>query len=134
MAWLRLRPEVPAACADLDLGLVERTLAKHYGFIPAAALELGVSGPDLRRLTWNRPELLEEAELECQLFVNRAMGILSDALHSDDPRRRMWAADKILSSRIASDYPLAPARRGGRSSAGDYSRQEIAVRFEATGG
>jgi hypothetical protein len=57
-------PRAPAGCADLDLGLVGRTLGKHYGDIPAAARELGVSIPDLRRLTWAKPKLLEEAELE----------------------------------------------------------------------
>jgi hypothetical protein len=57
-------PAVPAACADLDLAQVSRVLAKHYGDIPAAARELLIAIPDLRRLTWARPRLLEEAELE----------------------------------------------------------------------
>jgi hypothetical protein len=57
-------PRPPASCADLDLAVVERVLAKHYGDITGAARELGVSGPDLKRLTWAKPELLEEAELE----------------------------------------------------------------------
>lgn len=130
MKWLRVRPKVPAACVDLDLVLVGRTLAKHYGFIPAAARELHVSAPDLRGLTWHNPELLEEAELECQLFVGRAMGVLSDALMSDDPRRRMWAADKILSSRIAQGHPLAPAPRRTF----DRPAETITVRFEAASG
>jgi len=104
-------PKVPAACAGLDLALVERTLAKHYGYIPAAARELGVSGPDLRRLTWSKPELLEEAMLECQVFVDRAWGVLVTAIYSGDPRRRQWAADKIPSSYAARNHPLSPARR-----------------------
>ena len=78
-------PKVPAACADLDLALVERTLAKHFGDIPAAARELNISIPDLRRLTWAKPRLLEEAELECMGIVARAMGELIRALYSDDP-------------------------------------------------
>jgi hypothetical protein len=45
-------PKAPASCDHLDLALVERTLTKHFGCIPTAARELGVSGPDLRRLTW----------------------------------------------------------------------------------
>jgi hypothetical protein len=39
-------PKVPDACAGLDLALVERRLAKHYGYNPAAARELGVFAPD----------------------------------------------------------------------------------------
>jgi len=80
-------------------------------FLTARPEELGVSGPDLRRLTWSKPELLEEAQLECQVFVARAWGVLIEALDSDDPRRRLWAADKILSSWVARDHPLSPARR-----------------------
>ena len=106
------RPKPPAACADLDLALVARTLSKHLADIPAAARELGVSTPDLRRLTWARPDLLEAAEIECMGIVSRAMSVLFEALDSDEPRRREWAAEKILSSYLARDHPFAPARRG----------------------
>jgi hypothetical protein len=111
------RPKPPAACADLDLTLVERVLSKHLADIPASARELGVSIPDLRRLTWARPDLLEAAELECMGIVHRAMSVLFQALDSDEPRRRMWAAEKILSSYLARDHPFAPApaRRGAHS-------------------
>src|ERR1700722_4243343 len=104
-------PKVPAACADLDLAQVSRVLAKHYGDIPAAARELKVSGPDLRHLTWARPEVLEEARDQCEIFVARAWGELIRALYSDDWHRQMWASDKILSSWLARDHPLAAARR-----------------------
>ena len=53
-------PKPPAACAGLDLALVERTLAKHYG--------------DIRRLTWAEPKLLEAAELERMGIIARAWG------------------------------------------------------------
>jgi hypothetical protein len=43
------------------------------------------------------------------------------ALYSNDLRRQMWASDKIMSSRLARDHPLAPARR--RSAATDVSVQ-----------
>jgi hypothetical protein len=49
-----------------------------------------------------------------ELFVIRAWGELIDAMFSDDERRRMWASDRILSSWIARDSPLAPARRSTR--------------------
>jgi hypothetical protein len=107
-------PKVPASCEHLDLALVERVLVKHYGDIPASARELGVSIPDLRRLTWAKPKLLEEAELERMRVIDRACGVLIEALYSDDPRRQMWASDKIMSSWLARDHALAPARRGSR--------------------
>jgi hypothetical protein len=106
-------PKPPANCADLDLALVERVLAKHFGDIPAAARELNIPIPDLRRLTWARPNLLEEAELECMGIVARAVGELIRALDSDDPRRRMWAAERIMSSYMARNHPFAPARAWG---------------------
>jgi hypothetical protein len=70
-----------------------------------------VAGPDLKRLTWARSLLLDEAHQEMELVVVRANSELIRALYSDDPRRRMWGADKILSSWIARDQPLSPARR-----------------------
>jgi hypothetical protein len=88
---------IPASCADLDLALVERTLAKHFGDICKAAKEIGVSGPDLRRLTWARPDLLQTA--------------LDEMLDSPDPRRRERAPDEIMSSYAARNHPLSPPRR-----------------------
>jgi hypothetical protein len=114
-------PRPPASCADLDLALVERTLAKHYGDIPAAARELGVSGPDLKRLTWAKPQLLEEADLERMSVIAQVWHVLIAALDSEDWRRKMWASDKIMSSWLARDHPLALARR--RSAAADVSVQ-----------
>ena len=107
-----LRTKIPDSCADLCPAKVERTLEKHFSDIYAAARELGVPGPDLRRLTWAQPSLLENALEEHELVVQRAMGEVIRALHSDDPRRRMWGAEKVLSSYAARDHPFAPARSG----------------------
>jgi hypothetical protein len=104
--------KVPDSCRDLDLAHVSRTLAKHYGDICAAARELKVSGPDLKRLTWARPHLLDEAHDEMDVVVAVAWGELIRALDSDNPRRREWAAEKVLSSWVARNSPYAPARRG----------------------
>ena len=52
-------PKVPASCVDLDLALVEQTLAKHRANVAATAKELGVPVSDLRRLTWAKPDLLD---------------------------------------------------------------------------
>src|ERR1700722_7015068 len=114
-------PKVPAACAELDLARVSRVLAKHLGDIPRSAQELRLSIPDLKRLTWARPKLLEEAELERMGVIARAMSVVIQAVYSDAPRRQMWGGDRIMSSWLARDHPLAPARR--RSAATDVSVQ-----------
>ena len=90
-------------------------LEKHFGDIYAAARELGVPGPDLRRLTWAQPSLYKNALEEHELVVQRAMGELFRALDSDDPRWRMWAAEKIMPSYLARNHPFAPARRGAEA-------------------
>jgi hypothetical protein len=104
-------PKVPDSCRDLDLAHVSRTLAKHYGYFPSAARELGVSPADLRRLTWAKPKLLDEAHEEMELTVWRGRGELISAVFSDNPRRWMWGADRMLSSWMARDSPLASATR-----------------------
>jgi hypothetical protein len=88
-------------------------LEKHVGDIYAAARELGVPGPDLKRLTWAKPWLLENALEEHELAVLQAMGVVIEALDDPDPRRQRWAADKILSSWIARGHPFSPAPAGG---------------------
>ena len=106
------RMKAPASCEDLCPAKVVRALERSFGQIPAAARELGVPIPDLRRLTWAQPRLLEEALEEHELAVQRAMGVVIEALYSDDLRRQMWASDRIMSSWLARDHPFAPARRG----------------------
>jgi hypothetical protein len=54
----------------------------------------------------------ENALEEHELMVQRAMGVVIQALDSPDPQRRQWASDKIMSSYLARNHPLAPARRG----------------------
>jgi hypothetical protein len=107
--------KIPDSCADLCPAKVERTLKKHFGDIYAAARELGVPGPDLRRLTWAQPSLYKNALEEMELVVQRAMGEVIRALDSDDWRRRAWASEKILSSYMARNDPFAPARRGAET-------------------
>jgi hypothetical protein len=106
-----LRTKIPDSCADLCPAKVERTLEKHFGNIYAAARELGVPGPDLKRLTWAQPDLYKNALEDLELVVQRAVGELIRALYSDDPRRREWASEKILSSYMARGHPFSPAPR-----------------------
>jgi hypothetical protein len=113
-----MRVKVPDSCADLCLAKVVRALERSFGQIPPAARELGVPAPDLRRLTWAQPKLLEEALEELELAVIMAQSVVIEALYSDDPRRQMWASDKIMSSYLARNELLAPARRGRGAEAG----------------
>jgi hypothetical protein len=122
-----MRVKVPDSCADLCLAKVVRALERSFGQIPPAARELNVPAPDLRRLTWAQPKLLEEALEEHELAVSQAMGVVIEALYSDDLRRQMWASDKIMSSHLARDHPLAPARR--RSAATDVFRNNKTVNY-----
>jgi hypothetical protein len=121
-----MRVKVPDSCADLCPAKVVRALERSFGQIPPAARELGVPIPDLRRLTWAQPKLLEEALEEHELAVSQAMGVVIQALYSDDLRRQMWASDKIMSSWLARDHPLAPARRGR---AVEAPRQQVVFRW-----
>jgi hypothetical protein len=104
-------PKIPDSSAGLNMARVARVLTRHRAYFPTAARELGVSPADLRRLTWARPHLLDEAHEEMELVVICANGELIRALYSEDPRRQMWASDKILSSWMARDRSLSPARR-----------------------
>jgi hypothetical protein len=106
-------PKFPPGCAHLDLREVERVLVRHRANISEAAKELGVSRTDLRKLTWHKPKLLEEALLWCGVYVSRCDGLLIQALDSKSRRRREWAVDKILSSDMGYGYLLSPAPRAG---------------------
>jgi hypothetical protein len=72
-------------------------LAKHNGDITRAAKELGVTCPELRRLTWAKPKLLEAAHEDMFEIAARAHGEVIEAMFSDSDRRREWAAEVILS-------------------------------------
>jgi hypothetical protein len=134
--WIRLRramaqkTKVPDGCADLNLAEVSRVLVKHHGDITSAAKELRVYAPDLRRLTWAHPEVLEAAEDLCGEITARAEHEVISALWSDDPRRQRWGCDRILSSHLAKDSPLAPAGRAmaGRACVEPACRVQLARR------
>ncbi len=67
-----------------------------------------------------------------EVVVARAWGELIRALDSDDWRRRAWAADKIMSSWLARDHPLAPARRGMSASVSEL--RTISFRWQNSDG
>jgi hypothetical protein len=128
-----MRVKVPESCADLWPPSVERALHKHFGHIPAAARELGVSAPDLRRLTWAQPSLLEHALEDYQELIDKAMGRVIEALDSPDWRRRAWGCDKIMNSYLARNHPLSPGPRvRGSGNGGVTVRYAIRWQNEAS--
>jgi hypothetical protein len=127
------RTKAPASCEDLCPAKVVRALERSFGQIPAAARELGISMPDLRRLVSAQPALLEEALEELELAVSQAMGVVIEALYSDDLRRQMWASDKIMSSYLARGHPLSPAPRGALR-ANVSSPQQVTFRWADASG
>jgi hypothetical protein len=102
-------PKFPEGCRHLNLALVSRTLAKHRLDLCAAAKELGVSQPDLRRLTWHDPKLLDEAKEACDLYANRCYSLMVQALSSSNRQKREWAAEAFLASPFAHGSPFSPA-------------------------
>jgi hypothetical protein len=54
---------------------------------------------------------------------------LIEALYSNDLQRQMWASDKIMSSWLARDHPLAPARRGARVDVSAGPPRQIVYRW-----
>ena len=56
-------------------------------------------------------------------IIAQVWHVLITALDSDDWRRQAWASDKIMSSWLAHDHPLAPERARRRSAATDVSVQ-----------
>jgi hypothetical protein len=93
--------KAPAGFEDLDLELVSYVLAAHRGAFYPAARELGVTGSELTRLTWAKPELLDEAHKRMRLDIVRADNELIGAECSEDPKRRKWAKGRRLAGMVA---------------------------------
>ena len=116
--------KVPDNCVNLDMDRVARVLAKHRGYFPTAARELGISPVDLKRLTWAKAHLLDEAHEEMEVVVALAWSEQIKAVYSDDPRRRERAADKILSSYAATRSQASPGE-GLKTRLGPSSRHAL---------
>lgn len=113
MAWpsrVRRLP-VPASCADLDLAVVERALAKHHANVHAAAVELGVPSHDLRKMTWSIPRLLDIALEEAECLIDVAQANLRRALQGENSHLRLAASIYVLSNhRLAAARGWVPRR------------------------
>jgi hypothetical protein len=87
---------LPASCIDLDLKRVYRELVRTGGSIIAAAHRLNVPPEDLRRMTTQVPVLLEAALEAEEQNLDKAEGVMREALDSDDKMRRFKAAAFVL--------------------------------------
>jgi hypothetical protein len=89
------------SCADLDLEAAGRELIRTGGNVSAAARALGVPTPDLRRLVYARPELLDAAlEAEARV-IDEAEALLLEAIRGGDTRLRIRAASLFLHATVA---------------------------------
>lgn len=87
---------VPASCIDLDLKRVYRELVRTGGSIVAAANRLNVPPQDLRRLSIQIPVLVEAALEAEEQNLDKAEGVVREALDSEDKMRRFKAAAFVL--------------------------------------
>jgi hypothetical protein len=106
MPWRKRGRTIPASCADLDLEAAGRELIRAGGNVSAAATALGVPTPDLRRLVYARPELLDAALEAEALVLDEAEALLREAMRVGDLRLRIRAAGLFLRA-------TAPGRRRG---------------------
>jgi hypothetical protein len=90
------KPNVPAAVANLDVGVVVEVLARHACNVTDAAAELGIPSSDLRRLLWANPTLQDGAFEVVEARLDKAEANIAEALHSDDSRRRDAASFFVI--------------------------------------
>jgi hypothetical protein len=66
----------------------------------------------LRRLTWAKPKLLDEAHAVMREAFSEARGAVLRALFDEgvSDQVREWASEQVLSSYAGRDSPFAPAR------------------------
>jgi len=92
---------------DVEEAATALFLAK--GSLPNAALLLKTPQTRLSRLIHAHPRLQRIQRELLELLPHRAVDEIVRALDSPDDRRREWATQRILNSRLARDSPLAPA-------------------------
>jgi hypothetical protein len=93
---MRWRRRIPASCADLDLEASGGALIRSCGVVSAAARALGVPTPDLRRLVYVRPELLDAALEDEERALDEAEAVMLAAIRAGDMRQRIRAAGLYL--------------------------------------
>jgi hypothetical protein len=111
-AWVPKAPGIirPGG-GEMGFAAVSRVLAEHRGYFPTAGPALGLSGPELRRLVWRYPHLLDAAHEEMGLEVDLARSEWIAALSSGDARRQMWGADHLLGTNPSWWSLLAPPQK-----------------------
>jgi hypothetical protein len=96
MLWRKRARTIPASCVDLDLEAVGEALIRAGGAVCVAAKALGVPTPDLRRLIYARPELLDAALEAEERALDEAEAAMRTAIRTGDMRRRIRAAGLFL--------------------------------------
>ena len=112
------RPQVPPSLAGVSLDRVRRKLFKAGGNVTQAAKALRVRSADLRQLTQRNPTLLMDALEQEHRRIDKAVGLLDEALVGAHAERAMRAAMFILSHSRA-------ARERGWSQAGERRDAEV---------
>ena len=79
---------IPESVAHLDIEIVAAALISHDANVRNAAQALGVSSGDLRKLVLVDQRLADAALEAVELRLDDAEANLSEALRSDNPRRR----------------------------------------------
>ena len=91
-----MNSNVPASCIDLELKRIYRELVRAGGSVIAAAHRLNVPPEDLRLMTSAHPVLVDAALEAEEQRLDKAEGVVSEALDSDDKMRRFKAAAFVL--------------------------------------
>jgi hypothetical protein len=101
MLWRKRGRTIPESCADLDLEAAAGELIRTGGAVSAAARALGIPTPDLRRLVYARPELLDAALEAEERTLDAAETVMLAAIRTGDMRRRIRAAGLFLRATAA---------------------------------
>ena len=114
-------PRRPAALAHISDEAAAKALSRHFGAMVPAARELGISAPELRRLTWANPAILDASHERMSLFVFcRKDEIMRGLYSSRGSERRRAIAQMAANPGLFGDVDqsafalLAPAPRGRR--------------------
>ena len=113
----------PLSLAHLSDEAAARALSKHFGNIVEAAKELGVARPDLSKLIWSNPAILDAAHERMSLFIFVRRDEIMNGLRSSVASVRRRAIDRMaanpgLFGDLASSPAFALLARAGRSRRG----------------
>ena len=88
----------PASLAHISDEAAAKALSRHFGDMVPAAKDLGISAPELRRLTWANPAILDAAHERMSLFVFCRKDEIMRGLHSRRASDRRRAVDGMAAN------------------------------------